>query len=50
VPFPSTCKDAPFKFSVNLPEKPLKIEWFLNNTSGILKKIDGSIALKTKYG
>jgi gliding motility-associated-like protein len=45
VAFPSTCKDAPFKFSVTLPVKPLKIEWRFNNTSGVLKKNDGTIAL-----
>ena len=36
VPFPATCKDAPFKFSVTLPFKPLKIQWKFNNSREIL--------------
>ena len=35
VPFPATCKDAPFKFSVTLPFKPLKIQWKFNNNKEI---------------
>lgn len=36
VPFPATCKDAPFKFSVTLPFKPLKIQWKFNGSREIL--------------
>ena len=38
VAFPATCKDAPFKFSVTLPFKPLKIQWKFNNSREILEE------------
>ena len=38
VPFPATCKDAPFIFSVTLPFKPLKIQWKFNNSKEILEE------------
>ena len=38
VPFPATCKDAPFKFSVTLPFKPLRIQWKFNNSKDILEE------------
>ena len=44
VPFPATCKDAPFKFSVTLPFKPLKIQWKFNNNREILDE-NKSIAI-----
>ena len=47
VPFPSTCKGAPFKFSITLPYQPIKIDWRFNNTGGFLKDANGNIALDT---
>jgi gliding motility-associated-like protein len=47
VPFPSTCKGAPFKFSITLPYQPIKLNWKFNNTTGFLKKSDGSNAIDT---
>ena len=44
VPFPSTCKGAPFRFSVTLPYQPIKIDWRFNNTSGFLKDAGGNNA------
>ncbi|MFM1794267.1 MAG: hypothetical protein RL642_652 [Bacteroidota bacterium] len=44
VPFPSTCKGAPFKFSITLPYQPIKIDWRFNNTAGYLKDASGNIA------
>jgi gliding motility-associated-like protein len=38
IPFPATCKDAPFKFSVTLPFKPLRIQWKFNNSKEILEE------------
>ena len=38
VAFPATCKDAPFKFSVTLPFKPLRIQWKFNNSKDILEE------------
>ena len=45
VPFPSTCKGAPFKFSITLPYQPIKIDWKFNNTNGNLKDANGNIAI-----
>ncbi|MBM3444188.1 MAG: PKD domain-containing protein [Bacteroidetes bacterium] len=36
VPFPSTCRNSPFKFSITLPFQPLKIQWKFNNTNNVL--------------
>lgn len=44
VPFPSTCKGAPFKFSITLPYQPIKIDWRFNNTNGYLKDASGNPA------
>lgn len=44
VPFPSTCKGAPFKFSITLPYQPIKIDWKFNNTNGYLKDALGNPA------
>lgn len=44
VPFPSTCKGAPFKFSITLPYQPIKIDWRFNNTNGYLKDANGNNA------
>ena len=44
VPFPSTCKGAPFKFSITLPYQPIKIDWRFNNTNGYLKDASGNNA------
>jgi gliding motility-associated-like protein len=44
VPFPSTCKGAPFKFSITLPYQPIKIDWKFNNTNGYLKDASGKNA------
>lgn len=44
VPFPSTCKGAPFKFSITLPYQPIKIDWRFNNTNGYLKDALGNPA------
>lgn len=47
VPFPSTCKGAPFRFSITLPYQPIKIDWRFNNTGGFLKDANGNVALDT---
>jgi gliding motility-associated-like protein len=44
VPFPSTCKGAPFKFSITLPYQPIRIDWKFNNTNGFLKDANGNNA------
>lgn len=44
VPFPSTCKGAPFKFSITLPYQPIKIDWRFNNTNGYLRDVNGNAA------
>jgi gliding motility-associated-like protein len=44
VPFPSTCKGAPFKFAITLPYQPIKIDWRFNNTNGYLKDASGNPA------
>lgn len=44
VPFPSTCKNSPFKFSITLPFKPLKIQWKFNNTNRYLLDNSGVAA------
>ncbi len=45
VPFPSTCKGAPFKFAITLPYQPLKLDWRFNNTNGYLKDENGNPAV-----
>lgn len=45
VPFPSTCKGAPFKFAITLPYQPIKLDWRFNNTNGFLKDLNGNPAV-----